>query len=135
MQMVPVKYRNMSSSNLPAILVNKGLPAAWPIDAAEARYLNKAAKLFNDEYYEESLLALWNAAITNLRRRIEAYNTDLFESVVKDVAGRKNMRKDGSTLVERWSGVDDLLVLQGAARLGLISKRAHKILDPSSTLC
>ena len=32
---------------------------------------------------------IWNAAANNLRRRVEVYGPDLWQSVVKDDAGRK----------------------------------------------
>jgi hypothetical protein len=72
---------------------------------------------------------MWNAAVHNLRRRVEAYGTDLWLSVVKDESGRKKFDKDGETVAERWSGVDDLVLITGASRLGLIDKKGGKALE------
>ena len=67
--------------------------------------------------------------MNNLRRRVEAYGTDLWESVVKDEPGRKKYQKNGETYAERWSGVDDLVLVAGATRLGLLNKKAGKALE------
>lgn len=72
---------------------------------------------------------VWNAAVHNLRRRTEAYGVDLWESVVKDEAGRKKYDKNGETLSERWGGVDELVLISGATRLSLLNKKAGKSLE------
>jgi hypothetical protein len=72
---------------------------------------------------------VWNAAISNLRRRIEAYGVDLFQSVIKDDPGRKKYNTEGETLSERWATVDDLTLISGATKLGLLNKKAGKSLE------
>jgi len=49
--------------------------------------------------------------------------------VAKDEAGRKKYDKTGETISERWSGVDDLVLVAGATKLGLLNKKAGKALE------
>src|SRR5690606_36318687 len=49
--------------------------------------------------------------------------------VVKDEAGRKKMDKTGETIAERWSNVDDLILIKGATALGLVNPKAGKSLE------
>ena len=72
---------------------------------------------------------MWNAAICNLRRRVEAYSVELFVSVIKDEAGRKQYKTESETLAGRWQGVDDLVLIEGATRLGLLNKKGGKALE------
>jgi hypothetical protein len=94
----------------------------------ESGYLSRAAKLFKDEYYDHSLLDLRNAAVCNLRRRVEAYGVELFLSTVKDDSGRKKYYADGDSLNDRWEGVDELVLIAGATRLGLLNKEGWQSL-------
>ena len=66
-------------------------------------------RLFQDEYFEHSLLDLWNAAVCNLRRRVEAYGVELFLSTVKDEKGRAKYNPTGDGRNKRWEGVDELV--------------------------
>jgi hypothetical protein len=91
--------------------------------------LRRAARLFQDEYFEHSLLDLWNAAVCNLRRRVEAYGVELFLSTVKDEKGRAKYNPTGDGLNDRWEGVDELVLITGATRLGLLNKKAGKTLE------
>lgn len=50
-------------------------------------------------------------------------------SVVKDEPGRKKYDRDGETLADRWSNVDDLVLIVGATRLGLLNPKAGKALE------
>ncbi len=102
---------------------------AVPPSSHELSLLTEARSLFDSGFHPYALLALWNAAVHNLRRRVEAYGTDLWLSVVKDESGRKKFDKDGETIAERWSGVDDLVLIAGASRLGLIDKKGGKALE------
>lgn len=91
----------------------------------EVVHLQQAGKLFELGFYGHCLLDLWAAAISNLRRKIEAYGIDLFEAIESELPGaRKRVKREGDTLNERWEGVDDLNVVEGAQRLGIISKKA-----------
>mgnify|MGYP005996357687 CR=1 FL=1 len=115
--------------NLPAIL---GEPSKDNFPAtvdAEIGYLSQARKLLDAGFPDHSLLDIWNAAVHNLRRRIEAYGIELFTSAIKEEAGRKKYDKDGETLGERWSGVDDLTLINGATKLGVLNKKAGKSLE------
>ena len=114
--------------NLPAILDDK-TQHKLPVSQHESNCLAQARKLFDAGFFDHALLDVWNAAISNLRRRVEAYGIDLWESVVKDEAGRKKLDKNGETLSERWGGVDDLVLIVGATRLGLLNKKAGKALE------
>ena len=114
--------------SLPAILDGKAV-VSLPVSSHETALLAQARKLFDGGFYDHALLDIWNAAANNLRRRIEAYGPDLWQSVVKDEAGRKKFEKSGDTLSERWSGVDDLVLIDGATRLGLLNKKAGKALE------
>ena len=101
----------------------------FPLDQSEQLTLQNARRLFDSQFYPEALLSLWNASTNNLKRRIEAYGTDLFESVVKDESGRKSYNPQGDTIIERWENVDDYVIIQGAKKLGIISKKAAKNIE------
>jgi hypothetical protein len=116
------------TTNLPVLLSGPQMLAVPP-SAHELSLLTEARSLFGAGFHPYALLALWNAAVHNLRRRVEAYGTDLWLSVVKDEGGRKKFDKDGETIAERWSGVDDLVLIAGASRLGLIDKKGGKALE------
>lgn len=114
---------------LPAILTTP-LEKAFPVLVKEeSGLLQQARKLFDAEFYDHSLLDIWNASIHNLRRRVEAYGVDLFLSVVKDEPGRKRYDSSGDTLNERWQDVDDLTLIGGATSLGLLNRKAGKALE------
>lgn len=95
----------------------------------EIDYINEAKGLFEGEFYSYSMLAIWNAAVNNLKRKVEAYGVELWSSIVKDEPGRKKYDKDGETIAERWSNVDDLVLIAGATRLGLLNPKAGKALE------
>ena len=99
------------------------------LDENELLMLEKAAQLMNLNFPEHSLLEIWNAGIHNLRRRIEAYSIDMFLSSISNLPGRKNYKKDGDNIAERWSGVDDENLLKGAEQLGVLNKKAIKALE------
>ena len=95
----------------------------------ETALLDQARELYDLGFHDHALLNLWNAAVHNLRRRVEAYGADLFLSVVKDEPGRKKLDKNGETLADRWSGVDDLVLIGGASRLNLVNRKGGKALE------
>lgn len=101
----------------------------FPLDESEKRTLETARKLFDAQFYPQSLLEMWNASSNNIKRRIEAYGVELFLSVVKDESGRKTYNANGDTLNEKWENVDDFVLIQGAKKLGLINKKASKGLE------
>ena len=115
-------------NTLPAILSGPTSLAIVP-SSHETALLDQARKLYDLEFHDHALLNLWNASVHNLRRRVEAYGADLFLSVVKDEPGRKKYDKDGETLADRWSGVDDLVLIAGASRLSLVNKKGGKALE------
>lgn len=121
----------MSTSALavPEILSIDTKSQPFPLDASETAAMIKGRKLYESGFHDHALLELWNAAVHNLRRRVEAYGVDLFASVVKDESGRKKYQPDGETIQERWFGVDDFVLIQGATRLGLLSKKAGKVVE------
>ena len=91
------------------------------IDSKEAAYLKESAELFNAGFYSHSLLDIWNAAVNNLKRKVEAYSVDLWIEVVKDEPGRKKYNKNGDTIALRWEEVDDIVLIAGATKLGLLN--------------
>lgn len=106
------------------IIINTetNLTDAFPyIDSKEAAYLKQSAELFNAGFYSHSLLDIWNAAVNNLKRKVEAYSVDLWIEVVKDEPGRKKYNKNGDTIALRWEEVDDLVLIAGATKLGLLN--------------
>jgi hypothetical protein len=115
-------------SMLPAILDTKKTLAV-PLSPHETSLLKRARKLFDLGFCDLALLEIWSAAVHNLRRRVEDYGTDLWESVVKNEAGRKRFDKNGETVSERWASVDDLVLISGATQLGLLNKKAGKALE------
>lgn len=117
------------TDNLPAILEGASGEKFPALVDRETDLLAQARKLFDAEFYDHALLDIWNAAISNLRRRVEAYGVDLFQSVVKDEPGRKKYNPEGETLSERWASVDDLTLIAGATNLGLVNKKAGKSLE------
>lgn len=114
---------------LPQILDEAGLNNFPVLIDEEKDLLTRAAELFHLNYCEYALLGVWNAAVSNLKRRVEAYGVDLWISVVQDESGRKKYDKDGDTLASRWEGVDDLVLVSGATKLGLLNKKAGKSLE------
>lgn len=117
--------------NLPQIIdSNINLKRDFPLLAdREIDYINESSGLFASGYYSYSLLAIWNAAVNNLKRKVESYGVDLWISVVKDESGRKKYYSDGETLAERWSNVDDIVLIAGATKLGLLNPKAGKSLE------
>ncbi len=97
-------------------------------DSVENVMVSKASALMTAGFPEHALLELWNASIHNLRRRVETYSIDIFLSTTKSLSGRNNYKKDGDTLAERWAGVDDLLLVEGATQIGVLSKKAGQSL-------
>lgn len=118
-----------SALALPEILSIDAAKQSFPLDTSEIVSLTKGRKLVDAGFHDHAILELWNASVHNLRRRVEAYGVDLFTSVVKDEPGRKKYQPDGETIQERWFGIDDLVLIQGSTRLGLLSKKAGKILE------
>ena len=116
---------------LPQILDNKKqVKTSFPLLVErELDYINEAQGLFSNGVYSYSLLAIWNAAVTNLKRKVETYGVELWQSIVKDESGRKKYDKDGETIAERWGNVDDLVLIAGATRLGLLNPKAGKALE------
>lgn len=116
---------------LPQILDNKvNVTKTFPLLVErEIDYINEAKGLFEGGFYSYSMLAIWNAAVNNLKRKVEAYGVELWSSIVKDEPGRKKYDKDGETVAERWSNVDDLVLIAGATRLGLLNPKAGKALE------
>lgn len=115
-------------TTLPTILAGPNT-LAIPPSPHELALLGEARQLYDNGFHAYSLLGLWNAAVHNLKRRVEAYGTDLWISVVKDEAGRKKYDKDGDTIADRWSGVDDLVLIAGASRLNLVDRKGGKALE------
>jgi len=99
------------------------------IDEKESDYIKEAEALFDNKFYSYSLLAVWNAALHNLKRRIEAYGVDLWISVVSGETGRKKYNEKGETITERWNDVDDIILIKGATRLGILNPKAGKTLE------
>lgn len=118
-------------SLLPQILNNKvSVKENFPLLVdRELEYISEAKGLFDSGFYSYSILAIWNAAVNNLKRKVEAYGVDLWTSVVKEEPGRKKYDKDGETIAERWSNVDDLVLIAGATKLGLLNPKAGKSLE------
>ena len=106
--------------------IKKGFPL---LVQREIDYIDEAKGLFSSGFYSYSLLAIWNAAVNNLKRKVEAYGTELWGSVVKDESGRKKYDPTGETIAERWSNVDDLVLIAGATKLGLLNPKAGKSLE------
>lgn len=116
-------------TGLPELLSTPTATMFPAIVQREQDLLLQARKLFDAGFYDHSLLDIWNAAVNSLRRRVEAYGIDLFDSVAKDESGRKKYDKDGETFSERWAGVDDLVLVNCATKLGLLNKKAGKSLE------
>lgn len=112
------------------ILKNEnGIPQYITADNEETIMLEKASHLMQLEFPDHALLELWNSSIHNLRRRIEMYSTDIFISTISSFSGRKNYKKDGDALSERWAGVDDTNLISGAIQIGVLNKKAGQALD------
>lgn len=117
------------SDNLPVLLSSPSTVNFPATVTTEIEFLSQARKLLDAGFPDHSLLDIWNAAVHNLRRRVEAYGLDLFLSAIKDDSGRKKYDKDGETINERWSGVDDMTLINGATKLGVLHKKAGKSLE------
>lgn len=117
------------ANSLPVLLTTPNTLNFPAIVQREQDLLQQARKLFDAGFYDHSLLDIWNAAVHSLRRRVEAYGIELFESVAKDESGRRKYDKDGETLSERWGGVDDLVLISCSTKLGLLNKKAGKSLE------
>lgn len=116
-------------TNLPQILDTSRLDAFPVLVDEERQLLAKASALYKLGFSEYALLGVWNAAVGNLKRRVEAYGVDLWISVVQEEPGRKKYDKDGNTIAERWEGVDDLVLISGATKLDILNKKAGKALE------
>ena len=117
------------NNNLPALLQTITTESFPALVQREQDLLVQARRLYDGGFFDHALLDIWNAAVNNLRRRVEAYGVDIFLSTIKDEPGRKKFTSDGESLADRWSGVDDLVLIAGATRLGLLNKKAGKSLE------
>lgn len=95
----------------------------------EVEYIDDAKKLFGSGMYSYAMIAIWDAAVYNLKRKVEAYGIELWESVIKSEPGRKKYNKDGDSISDRWGEVDDFILIQGVAKLGLLDQKAAKSLE------
>ena len=118
-----------ASGSLPAIVADYRSLALANACEEEAAVLKQAGDLYQDGYFDHALIDLWNASVLNLRRRVEAYGIDLFQSVAKDEPGRKKYDPAGETIQEKWAGVDDCVLVNAATKLGLLNKKAGKTLE------
>ena len=74
------------SENLP-VLLNEPTKENFPATVdTEIEFLSQARKLLDAGFPDHSLLDIWNAAVHNLRRRVEIYGLELFSSAIKDEA-------------------------------------------------
>jgi len=115
----------------PPSLINSNitLQETFHLDEKEINYIREARGLFDSGFYNYSLLAIWNAAVHNLERRVEAYGIDLWTSVVREEQGRKKYDETGETIAERWNNVDNLVLISGATKLRLLNPKAGKSLE------
>lgn len=117
------------NDNLPALLQTTTTGVFPALVQREQDLFAQARRLYDGGFFDHALLDIWNAAVNNLRRRVEAYGVDIFLSTIKDEPGRKKYTSDGESLADRWSGVDDLVLIAGATRLGLLNRKAGKTLE------
>lgn len=117
------------ANNLPALLVDFSSPELPDVIDHEWSLLQQSRKLFDAGFPDHALLELWNAAIHNLRRRVESYSVEIFMSSVKDQAGRKHYEEGGETVSERWARIDDAVLIAGSTRLGLLNRKGGKSLE------
>jgi hypothetical protein len=117
----------MDEKILPMILVDTR--NITNIDEYERSLLASARKLLDLGFPDHALLDIWNAAVHNLRKRIELYSIDIFLSAVKDAAGRKRYNNKGDSLEDRWEGVDEAVLIEGASMTGVLSGKAGKALE------
>lgn len=99
------------------------------MDETEKAILDRACRLHGLGFYSHALLDLWSAAVHNLRRRVEAFGSEMFLAAVANEGGRKNYKPDERDLEDRWAGVDDLVLVKGASDLGLLSPKTEKTLE------
>ncbi len=99
------------------------------IDETEKSNIRKAQELLEVGFPDHSLIELWNASSHNLKRRIENYSVEMFTSLMSNNNGRSKYDANGENLVDRWSGVDDYNLIQGAVQLGLIDRKTGKTLE------
>ena len=119
------------NETLPQIInIETDLCAEYPyIDNKEVAIIQEARQLFDAGFYSHALLDIWNAALNNLKRKVEAYGADMWASVVKSESGRKNYDSSGETIAYRWEDVDDLVLIKGASKLGILNPKAGKCLE------
>jgi len=117
----------MNEQTLPPILANTRSIAN--IDGTEVAFLERARKLLDVGFPDHALLDIWNAAVYNLRKRVELYSMEIFLSAVKDTAGRKRYNIKGDTVEDRWEGVDDAVLIEGSSMIGILSGKAGKALE------
>lgn len=114
---------------LPRILDQAFILSFETIDPHEIEVITKASELLELGFPEYSLIGIWNAAVHNIRRRVEGYSIEMFLSSTKEESGRKKYNHDGDSISDRWNGVDDLVLINGATKLGILNKKAGKSLE------
>lgn len=125
-----INYINRGRNMDEIILIEETEIAEYKsLDSNEQIMLEKASQLMNVKFPEHALLEIWNSAIHNLRRRVEAYSIDMFLSSISSMSGRKNYKMDGDSISERWANVDDENLIKGASQLGVLNRKAEKALE------
>lgn len=100
------------------------LNGQFNLSEQEKSLLKDSAELFNKGFANYSLIPLWNAAISNLKRRAEYAGTEYFFA---DAASLK-YHENKPTLTKRWSDIKDYDVIETAFKVGLISEKCRDVL-------
>jgi predicted hydrocarbon binding protein len=110
------------------VLENAYIEQFKTIDEDEKGRMIIASELI-EKYPDHALLEIWDASIHNLRRRVENYGIEMFNSSIVEESGRKKYKEDGDTLSDRWNEVDDLVLIHGAKKIGILNGKAEKTLE------
>ena len=118
--LVKVSERRKVLANIPAI--TEDLPDA---QRDKSLYISKFVAACAAGLFDAALNFLWNEVVTNLRRKVAAFDLAyFFDSVVTDPRRRATLRNEDD-LVK----LDDWELMKGCAATGLISDLGYKHLD------
>ena len=94
------------------------------LNEEEQKLLKESADLFQKGYPKYAVIALWNAAVSNLRRRAETIGIEYFFS---DETNNK-YNSTGTTLDERWRNIKDYDLIERCYSVGIVSPKGRDTL-------